>query len=332
MGCQLPVHPLPRLRPPDAVAGSAAAPQQNSDDVQDPPRQARVDRPGERVRVRGRACGGGTTRRAVTRCSAWLLGQAAIDSESLCGRNSRYQGAKFIRFGRGDPWFFSPISFQSVASEYTGARRFQHVLTEPMADDQGRAGQPGRDRVDQRSRRRGGVRPAAIQRGDRTSSHANEDNNRARRCRGGDESAGEVPARDEGARGSSPGPTSTGRTMTTTASSAGCGPPRARTAPVDLRRDERARPRPRQRPTRTPRWHFVRDDTAEPAGAGPGHAGAPTLRRPGRQAMTIANDEPRVLLHDWTVIAEHDTGHVLGRCRVCSVEELLDLVPVGGRG
>ena len=38
-------------------------------------------------------------------------------------------------------------------------------------------------------------------------------------------------------------------------------------------------------------------------------------------------DELLLLQHDWQVTAEHDAGYVLGRCRVCSLEDLLDLVP-----
>jgi hypothetical protein len=41
--------------------------------------------------------------------------------------------------------------------------------------------------------------------------------------------------------------------------------------------------------------------------------------------------EDLLLLHDWTVTAEHDTGYVLGQCRVCGLEDLLDLVNTGER-
>lgn len=40
------------------------------------------------------------------------------------------------------------------------------------------------------------------------------------------------------------------------------------------------------------------------------------------------SDPFSVLLHDWQVTAEHDGGYVLGRCLVCGLEELLDLLPV----
>ena len=39
--------------------------------------------------------------------------------------------------------------------------------------------------------------------------------------------------------------------------------------------------------------------------------------------------EDLLLLHDWRITAEHDTGYVLGQCRVCGLEDLLDLVPAG---
>lgn len=42
--------------------------------------------------------------------------------------------------------------------------------------------------------------------------------------------------------------------------------------------------------------------------------------------MSIAPDE-LLLLHHWTVVAEHDGGYVLGQCQVCGLEDLLDLVP-----
>jgi hypothetical protein len=42
--------------------------------------------------------------------------------------------------------------------------------------------------------------------------------------------------------------------------------------------------------------------------------------------MTLAPEE-LLLLHHWAVVAEHDAGYVLGQCRVCGLQELLDLVP-----
>ena len=39
----------------------------------------------------------------------------------------------------------------------------------------------------------------------------------------------------------------------------------------------------------------------------------------------MTDDELLLLQHDWRIMAEHDAGYVLGRCSVCSVEELLDL-------
>jgi hypothetical protein len=41
----------------------------------------------------------------------------------------------------------------------------------------------------------------------------------------------------------------------------------------------------------------------------------------------MTDDELLLLQHDWHVLAEHDAGYVLGRCRVCATEDLLDLVP-----
>ena len=34
-----------------------------------------------------------------------------------------------------------------------------------------------------------------------------------------------------------------------------------------------------------------------------------------------------LLLHDWTIMVEHDGGYVLARCAVCGREDLLNLVP-----
>lgn len=39
----------------------------------------------------------------------------------------------------------------------------------------------------------------------------------------------------------------------------------------------------------------------------------------------MTDEDLAVLLHDWTVTAEHDGGYVLGRCHVCGMESLLDL-------
>lgn len=38
-------------------------------------------------------------------------------------------------------------------------------------------------------------------------------------------------------------------------------------------------------------------------------------------------DDWTALLHEWVVTSEHDAGYVLGRCRVCGLEELLDVDP-----
>ena len=46
-----------------------------------------------------------------------------------------------------------------------------------------------------------------------------------------------------------------------------------------------------------------------------------------RAAEEWTEAEELVLLHDWGHPVEFDAGYILGRCRVCGCEELLDLVP-----
>jgi hypothetical protein len=45
-----------------------------------------------------------------------------------------------------------------------------------------------------------------------------------------------------------------------------------------------------------------------------------------RAAEEWTQGDELVLLHDWTRRVEFDAGYVLGRCRVCGCEDLLDLV------
>jgi hypothetical protein len=45
----------------------------------------------------------------------------------------------------------------------------------------------------------------------------------------------------------------------------------------------------------------------------------------------MSEDLLDVLLHEWTIIAQHDGGYVLGRCRVCGQEDLLDVDAATGR-
>lgn len=40
----------------------------------------------------------------------------------------------------------------------------------------------------------------------------------------------------------------------------------------------------------------------------------------------MSDDELLLLVHDWAVLGEYDGGYVLGRCGVCGIEELLDMV------
>jgi len=45
----------------------------------------------------------------------------------------------------------------------------------------------------------------------------------------------------------------------------------------------------------------------------------------------MSDDDLRLLLHYWAIVAQHDGGYLLGRCRVCGLEDLLDVEAVPGR-